>query len=402
MVYQDLSDKNQTTSTKLHNEFEFKVSLLDRFFSFLIDYLLFSPFVSFFLFLFFKEGLRFWKQNPTAPEQASLTLLLGGGFILIFSLMQAASIWFWRATPGQYFLKMKVVFDHGDGLVFWRAFFRQFGFWLSILFLGIPWLALMAHPHQKTFYDRIADCRILSKKRTSDFSGFELEHRYWQSFMATLILFVGFILVAFMMGRFREIENRTESFKQFDKKELFCAELKGVTPASRLELAIAMNLVGQLSDDCLDRESDFVLWTTKRKDLSLAYYAKSLTEDDRENENKYLEQACLEDKKAFGCKISQAFLNADFNKLYEEAKKQKSVLAVTLTYELSEELGYGQETKLEFSKLANFDSNRLVKKYILKEILQRRMQSNRLPASVDDEENDESEEDQAIRIIEDL
>lgn len=398
MVYQDLSDKNQSIS----EEFKYKVSLLDRFFSFLIDYLLLSPFVSFFLFLFFKDALRYWKQNPTAPEQAALTLLLGICYVIFFSLIQALFICIWRATPGQYFLKIKIVFENGEGLIFWRAFCRQIGFWASILFLGIPWMALMAHPQQKTFYDRIADCRVFSRKRIADFIGFEVEHRYWQSFMATLILFVGFILVAFLMGQFREIENRTESFKQQEKKELFCAELKGVNPSSRLELAIAMNLVGQLSDDCLDRESDFVLWTNKKKDLSLAYYAKSLTEEDRDTEKKYLAQACNEDSQALGCKISQAFQDSEFEKLYDDMKSQKSILAATLVYELSTILSHNQDTQWGFSRLAGFDSSKLMKKYILKEILVRKAQVDRIPASIEDIEAKTEMDERALQIIEEL
>ncbi len=398
MVYQDLSDKNQSFS----EEFKFKVSLLDRFFSFLIDYLLFSPFVSFLLFIFFKDEVRYWKQNPSAPEQMALTLLLGSCYILFFSFFQALFIRVWRATPGQYFLKIRIVFEQSEALLFWRAFCRQFGFWVSILCLGIPWLALMAHPQQKTFYDRIADCRVLSKKRTSDFIGFELEHRYWQSFMATLILFVGIIAVAVVAGQFREIENRTDSFKQQDKKEMFCAELKGVSSSARLDLAIAMNLVGQLSDDCLDRESDFVLWSQKKKDLGLAYYAKSLTEENIESENRYLEQACADNADNLGCKIAKAFQTANFETLYDEMKSQKSVLGATLVYELSGLLGHGQDTQWGFAKLAGFDSSKMVKKYILKEILLRKAYSDRIPASVKDVETEAEMDERALQIIEDL
>lgn len=400
MVYQDISDKNQASIP----EFKYKVSLLDRFFSFLIDYLLFSPFVSFILFFFFKDALRYWKQNPTAPEQTALTLLLGVCFVVLFSALQAVFIRIWRATPGQYFLKIKIVFENDEGLLFWRAFSRQLGFWGSVLFLGIPWLALMAHPQQKTFYDRIADCRVFSNKTSTEIIGFEIENRYWQSFMATLILFVSFIAVAFFLGQYREIENRTESFIQQDKKDLFCAELKGINPTSRLELAVAMNLVGQLSDDCLDRESDFVLWKEKKKDLSLAYYAKSLTEEDQDAENRYLQQACLggNNDEGLGCQIAKAFQTAQFQKLYDDLKSEKSVLAATLVYELSALLNHHQDTSLGFAKLADFGSSKLMKKYILTEIVVNKTQSNRMPASNEDAETEEEVQNRALQLIEEL
>lgn len=398
MVYRDVSDKNQSIS----QEFKFQASLMDRFFSFLIDYLLFSPFVSFVLFLFFKDALRYWKMNPAAPEQTALTALFGAGYVILFSALQAAFIWAWKATPGQYFLKIRIVFENGEGLLFWRAFCRQLGFWSSALFLGIPWLALLSHAQQKTFYDRIADCHVCSKKRSPELMGFEVERRYWQSFTATMILFVGFIFVAFFMARYREIENRTESFKQHEQKNLFCAELKGVPQVSRLELAVAMNLVGQLSDECLDKESDFALWKEKKNDLSLAYYAKSLTEEDVDAEKKYLQQACEGDSEVMGCRISQAFQTADFEKLFDYLKSQNSILASTLLYEFSGILEHPDYTASSFAALSKFDTSKLMKKYILTEIIARKWPSTRMPASLEEVEGEEEVQQQAIQLIEDL
>lgn len=395
MVYRDISEQNQSAPF----EYKYKVSLMDRFFSFLIDYLLLSPFVSFFLFLIFKDAIQYWRMNPTAPEQTSLTVLLAFCYVAFFSLIQATFIRVWRATPGQYFLKIRLIFEQSEGLLFWRAFCRQFGFWLSILFLGIPWLALLAHPQQKTFYDRIADCSVLSKKQSSYFLGFETESRYWRSFAATLILFVSMIVIAIVVGQYREVANRTESFKQRDKQNLFCAELKGLSQSSRLQMAIAMNLVGHLSDDCLDRESDFVLWKNKKDELGLAYYAKSLTEPDQEVEKKYLAQACVEQKKSMGCQISEAFLTGDFEKLYGYLKTQNSILANTLFYEFSSILNHPEDTSKGFSQLAYYDSARVMKKYILSEIIMRQSTSQRAPAS---EQSQQDLEKQALMLIEEL
>lgn len=396
MVYRDISSEYNSSE----QSFKYPVTLMDRFFSFVIDYLIFSPFVSFVLFIFFKDAIRYWRLNPAAPEQLALTILLAVSYIALLSALQAGFITFWRSTPGQYFLKIQVHFENGENLIFWRSFCRQVGFWLTILFLGIPWLALMAHPMQKTFYDRIADCRVFSKKRSAQNFGFEIELRYWRSFLATLILFMGLILISVLVSQYRDVMNRTDSFNLKEKKNLFCEELKGISQTSRLQLAVAMNLVGQLSDECLDREADFVLWKEKSDQMGLAYYAKSLTEEQTDLERKYLKQACAESKDNLGCYLAQAFETADFEKLYRQMKVKKDILAKTLVYELGTVLGHNQERNEHFAELADFDSSKIVKKYILTEILMRRNKIGRWPAS--EEQEVDSEQEQALELIQDL
>ncbi len=405
MVYRDISAPESKSSTSVH-PFKYKASLMDRFFSFVIDYLIFSPFISFTLFILFHDAIRYWRINPDAAEQIPITILLGLSYILIFSLYQALFICFWRATPGQYFLKIQIVFDAPQDFIFWRAFCRQCGFWTSILLLGAPWLALLSHPLQKTFYDRMTECRVLSKKNNSIYFTFEAEARFWQSFTATMMIFVGLIFFSLMLIKYNDITQRTESFKIYEKKNFFCSELKGVNQSSRLQLAIAMNLVGQLSDDCLDHEADFVLWKSKTEDLELAYYAKSLTEENSEAETKYLKKACAQPNDNLGCHISKAFQSADFEKLYTFLKVQNSLLARTLTYELGLILKKDDEQESNFSQLAEFDDQRLIKKYLLSEIIaQRKIRANREPASRserNENDNQDKHDEQAYQLIKDL
>ncbi len=397
MVYLDISD-NHFSSDQV---FKYKASLMDRFFAFLIDYLIFSPFISFALFLLFQDAIRYWRQNPTAPEQTAITCLLGLCYVGLFSALQSVFIAVWRATPGQYFLKIQIHFEYNENMIFWRAFCRQFGFWLSLFFFGIPWLALMAHPQQKTFYDRLADARVFSKKQSSQFFGFEIENRFWQSFMATMMIFVGLIFFSVVMIQYRDITDRTQSFKQADQQNHFCSELKGVKSSSRLQLAIAMNLIGQLSDDCLDREADFVLWKQKDSDLGLAYYAKSLTESDSSKEKKYLSEICaLGNEDGMACRLTKAFESADFETLYGYLKKQDSVLATTLTYEFGLILGKDLDRQKNFDKISEFDSTKIMKKYLLTELISATPESNQRKPASEDEQSDR--EDQVLELIKDL
>ncbi len=401
MVFEDLSS-NKKESPHFKNEFKFKVSLLDRFFSFLIDYLILSPFVSFILFLLFQDPLRYWRSTPSAPEQFSLTLLLAISYVFLFSLLQTFFLYRWRATPGQYYLKISLQFENDETFIFWRSLIRQMGFWFSFLLLGLPWLALLSHTKQKTFYDRLGECQVLSKKKETTFSDFENEYKFWQSFLATSMCFVGFLFLAFFYSSYENIEQRTESYRKYAKNKYFCKELNTITETSRLQFALAMNLVGQLSDDCLDKEADFVLWKQKKDDVDLAYFAKSMTEENRETEKKYLKQACQNDLKALGCTLAEAFLKADFNHLYASIKNKKTLLARTLTYELGLILNKDEDQKNNFKKLADFDTHRMMKKYLISEILSQQSPNlSRMPAS-NDKKQSEIDSALALDLLEDL
>jgi uncharacterized RDD family membrane protein YckC len=403
MVYRDISS-SESIQYNRPNEYRFKASLMDRFFSFVIDYLVFSPFVSFALFLLFHDSLIYWKTTPAAAETAALTVILAISYVFLFSLLQAFFIYRWQATPGQYFLKIQIQFENGRSFIFWRAFIRQFGFWCSFLFFGLPWLALLSHNQQKAFYDRIADFQVCSKKQTSAFFSFENENRYWQSLMATLMLFVGFIAISIFWMHYEEVMQRTASFRKLDKANHFCASLKNVSDATRLEYALAMNLVGQVSDKCLDREADFVLWSQKTDEVELAYYAKSITEADSEIEKKYLQKACLKNQESMGCLLATSFQTADFENLYQKMKSSRTVLARTLTYEFGLILNKADEQLENFSNLSEFDTNKAMKKYLISEIMtQPKNESARSPASDEATLIDGSDQvDKALHLLEDL
>ncbi len=387
MVYQDIQNEN-TPSQKQPNLLQ--PPLLDRFFSFLIDYLILSPFVSFFIYLFFKDAISFWRANPDSPEQYALLGIVIFSLIFLFSAMQAAFIYFWKATPGQYYVKIYIIFEGPNHLIFWRALLRQAGFWTTPFFFGIPWIAMLSHPKRQTFYDRLADCQIVSLKSNPEIFSFENESRYWRSLLATLILFVGFLLGSVVWIKYESIVHGIASLKELEKKNYFCSELKDVQVSQRLPLAIAMNIVGQLSNHCLDQEADFVLWKQKESDTSLAYFAKSLTEENKETEAKYLAQACegkeesLEAEASMGCRLANSFLTGEFEEIYASLKKDRSLLADTLKYEFSLILNKDTEAVAHFVKLRKYDTHRLMKKYLLSEMLNEKQSGDgRQPASAD-------------------
>lgn len=385
MVFQDISAHPATVSAV--NQLN-AVSLMDRFFAFILDYLVLSPFVSFSLFLAFKEELYFTKSHSYAAETIPLLVSLAAVYLILFCLLQAGFIYFYKATPGQYFLKIRIHFEEPHDFIFWRAFLRQISFWGSFLFFGVPLLSLLTHSRQLTFYDRLAAVKVYSLKRHPTWMAFENEQHYWKSLTATLMIFLTGMFAIFFWNKYQRLVEKSLTFHQLEKKQFFCSELEGVSFEDRLQTAIALNLVNRLSDSCLDKEADFLLWRSEAQDKSLAYFAKSLTESSLENEKKYLILACsgqkqsgLVDDQSFqiGCQIAQSFLTADFSKLYQHLKKGRTFsshqfLTAVLKYELGIELGDQANLEAHLADLLQFTSHKAIKKYYLSENIKNRIQ----------------------------
>lgn len=378
MVYSDISDVHSSPPKPNDGPFLFKASVIDRFFSFLLDYLIFAPVVGFFLITFFQDEVAIWKSGQTRAENMPILLLLSATYIFTFSFLQSFFIYFWGGTPGQYFLKLKVKVDTQPGLIFLRILLRQIGFWFSAFALGLPWLAILSHPTQRTFYDRISETGVFSLKQNQKFFSFEVETKYWRSLFATLVIFLFVIFAGYGWQQHNQIKLGAYTFNKTNKKDLLCAQLKPVEIKDRLQTAVALNLVGQLSDDCVDKEAEYVLWTVHDDEMqSLAYYAKSLTESDYADEKRYLQQACqFKNKNFFGCRISSAFLNKGLAGFYADLKgdkSQKDLLEAVLQYELGVVLNKGPEEDDNFKILKKFDKQKIVKKYLLSELLDRRL-----------------------------
>lgn len=399
MVFYDISQSSESPSAKKSIVNASAAHIMDRFFSFIIDYFVISPFVLFLLYISFNKGFAFWKANPNAPENDAFLLILGVAYVFYFSFVQSLFIYFWKATPGQFFLKIQTEFSESESLLFLRALLRQLSFWLSFVFLGVPLLGMLTNKARRTFYDRLSDASIVTRKSEKIFFDFEIEFKYWQSLLATLVLFFSFLIFALVWKAYGKVLSHEASFAALDEQKFFCAELKNVKIEERLQMAIGLNLGGQLSDACLDKEADFILWrqrgSEKSASSSLAYYAKSLAvDDDLDKEQKYLMQACegqdvtQYDNLNLGCKIAYSFSTDQTEKLYQNLD-EKIFLTDALKYELGLALGKDADTPSNFAQLSQYNNLKNVKKYQLTEMLtQPELQnSQRQPASVSDDDS---------------
>lgn len=397
MVFDNFSADNTSSQKKVdHLNLENKASVLDRLFSFLLDYLILSPVVNFLILVFFKVEISVWKEYSYSAELQPTFVLLAFAYIFFFSLLQSLFAYYWLATPGQYFLKLKLQDEKPEGMRFLRLLLRQICFWISVALLGFPWLSVLAHAKQKTFYDRLSEFRVVSLKQNQKYLSFEFETKYWQALVATFMVFISILFLAYGWQQHQNIKSASYTFEKMKKQNYFCNDLKSIQLKDRLQTVIALNLVGQITDECVDREADYVLWKSRdHEQRSLAYYAKSLTEKEFKNEERYLLQACDGDKtKYLGCKLADAFLKDDMKSLYKtlaSAEFEKNLMISTLRYELGSVLEKHQDLSKNFQALKKYDTHLAVKRYLLSEILNSKFEKSsqeRRPASAaPDEKN---------------
>lgn len=403
MVYQDISNENsQTTSTANHEKKS--ASFFQRLLAVIIDYFIFTPVVSFLIVVFFSSGLRLYKQFPNSPEADYILLQCGFFFVFLFTFFQALFICYAKATPGQLFTKTYVEFQNPDFSLLLQSWLRQIGFFISIALLGVPFIAIFYHQKRQAFYERLTESRVLTL--TDAFSvpmvfG-DKERRYLGAGVATFFLFTLALGMLSLKNSYNQSVNAATTYENIrqvvqDKLQK-CQELKDIKQQNRLNVAIALNMVGVLSDQCLDSEADFVLWHTFAKNNeeldpsynhSMAYLAKFMTAATSEDEDRYSKAACASSQDR-GCELASAFQTKSYNEfLAYLATQKKDFLNDTLKYEIS--LLAQKPTEKLFKDLEVYSSHKFVSKYLALEELDQLMAqfksqtqpSGRQPAQVE-------------------
>jgi hypothetical protein len=394
MVYPDISTQYfEKNKNDLHQE----ASFLQRMLSVLLDYFILSPIVSFIVVSFFSDGVRLYKQFPQSTESQLILFQMGLGFIFFTTLIQAVFMTVVAATPGQIFTKLYVRFDT-DVLqdsswvqLFFLSWIRQLGFVVSLFCLGLPWISILYHKKRRAFYERMTESSVLTTVNhpQSLLRWGESERKYVAVFVNTFLLFSTSLLVLGFGQIYHKTLTSNLTYDKLNKEDRFCKELDGVKQENRLSVATALNLVGVLSDRCLDLEADFILWRNfsdqAQSDLKAsAYFAKYLTAENDQDEQSYLSKTCQQDSDSKACVYAQGFLNDDVQDFYTTVSKFDSdIFNDALKYELT--LMLGQNPKNELDQLEKYSTHKLVNKFIIQENLKSlKPESGRFPASVDD------------------
>jgi uncharacterized RDD family membrane protein YckC len=398
MVFPDLNQSN-------FSQTQHKPLAPIRILSVIIDYFIFAPVISFLMLVLFHNGVDVYRTFPKSSEAQSVFGYLVLGFVITATFFQALFIAFSGATPGQYFLKLRVEFSNKNYPIFLQAWARQFGFVVSFCFLGIPFLKALADENGQCFYEKMTESRVISKWPIDSHSYFyktiEIDRKFWSASLATLSSFIIALGLVMFWKNYQYVLTSPETYAKFKSMKRSCSEFVHLDSTDRLRYSIAMNLVGTLSDACLDQEADFVLWRNFTDDRALAYFAKFVSAQNERLEGKYLKQACAEDQKSEGCYWATTFKKNSFTEIKNNADMASTFLGKVLIYEFVKSDSSG------FEDLKEYTEYKSVKKYLLLESLKSKnfgQPQLRIPASTDEKKSQKSllTEDEMVELVGEL
>lgn len=297
MVFPDLS----APQLKAHQVVDYKrppiASVADRFLALILDFFIFSPVISLLIAGLVRQTKTFFLINPTSQEGAIAAGLVGVMAVFLTMLLQAVFLYFWQATAGQVFLQLKVIAypHHQERLTFNQCLIRSFMWCAGFLLLGLPYLEIVSHPLRRAFHERASDTLVITLKRNPDDGPLPLESRFISSWLRMSFLFIilfgslGFIKTyhALIGGSYRESASDSS---------LLCKEITepALTGVKRLDAALSLFLLNEISAECLEKEANASLWGDPVNPQGLAYLAKFLIVDSAVEQKKYFAKVCAE------------------------------------------------------------------------------------------------------------
>lgn len=387
MVIPDLSAPQTIVSTVIKKNVPI-APVADRVFAMVLDFLILSPVISLFIAGLMRQMKTLFLIDAHSQEGVvAMTLLIAAVFFLTV-LIQTVFLFFFQATPGQFFLQMRVIsFPHGQTRLSLNQCLVRSTLWCSgFMVLAIPYLEILSHPLRRAFHERASDTMVVTLKREFDDGPYPLESRFIAAWMRMSFLF----LILFGVLTFFKTYHSLQAglYKSKDQTEdVVCKETKAlqVTGASRVDAAIALFLMDQISAECLQKESDVVLWQMNDETPEWAYLAKYLITNGKEQDS-YLQQLCSKED-SLGCMLARHLDENDdgFGLNFE------STTSWTVQYLISEEKFIQQEYEeslkviSELRKEPMFKQG-LEKKYVraiwaLNERQKELFESGRAPAS---------------------
>ncbi|MGE5086933.1 MAG: RDD family protein [Bacillota bacterium] len=360
----------------------------DRFLALILDFLIFSPIVSFLLAGLIRQAKTFFMVSLHSQEGLVAAGLIFSAGITIVVLLQSVFLYFWQATPGQFFMQMRVVSypTLRDRLTYAQCVIRALGFCASFLLLALPFLEVLSHPLRRAFHERASDTVVMTLKQVPDEGPVPLEQRFISSWLQLSYLFIAlFALVGFLktyhslaIGEYREATPEAVA----SCKELKGFELQGV---DRLDAALSLFVLNEITAECLNKEAEASLWNDPVNSQEMAYLAKYLLAEGDER-TEYFKKAC-EAPTSSSCALAEYLENQDEQRLNQASQKLliTQVLAVEDRYARHDITGSLEEIQ----KLQQVEPLRraMDKKYVRSIwALQQEKNANkgsRVPASVD-------------------
>lgn len=282
-------------------------SVADRFLALVLDFLIFSPVISLLVAGLIRQTKTFFLLNPVSLEGGIAVGLIVVMVVFFTMLLQTVFLYYWQATAGQAFLRLKVVsYPEARGrLSLNQCFTRSFMWCAGFVLMGIPYLEVLSHPLRRAFHERSSDTLVVTLKKNFDEGPLPLESRFISSWLRMSFLFMLFFGTMTFIKTYHSLvrgDYREHSIEQSS----FCKEIDepGLVGIERLDAALSLFLLNSISPECLDKEADASLWGDPVNAQGMAYLAKYLLGDSSTMQEKYFSKVCHNSKSSV-CAIAR-------------------------------------------------------------------------------------------------
>ncbi len=317
--------------------------VLDRFLATGFDMVLFAPVISLMLSPLFRKLEIISLSSPTSTEFTVLAVLAVVYVCILTVLLQTLFLVWKKATPGQWFFKIRVVdFENPQNpLSLTQTMLRSTLWVLEFFILLLPFLEVFSHHQRRPMHDRAAGTIVITKKEIGEAAPHPFEADLVRKMLALSFLVIFFWSLAgvsyfykmAMRGEFKRSELIADNFLCPQVSDSLSSE-DNQSDAVRLDKAVALYLAGEVTDDCVQSEADFALWSSSEEGSSWAYFAKGVIKKyDKELALPYFDKACEAGESIVACELAKLqmtslslpdaqIINADY--FTEEMKKTET------------------------------------------------------------------------------
>ena len=287
MVIEDISNKrNKKSESHVPPH-------IDRLFATVIDLLILTPLIGLFTSGIVSD-LKLQSLNAQSGSNGSLIFQYLFVSFSLFVLYETLFNYFLRASPGHYFLYLRLVSDEGKDLSFLSLFFRSLFKFLSFVFIFIPFVEILLRPDRRTYYDRISFTRMITLKKINQNDDLSIYFKVWLSQWVRVFLLAGFTLVGLGFFFLTSIENQQPSEKH-----------SVMTCSKKLE----EYLIDYFQDKRNIKDKECILRITnhqfdKENETGLTYFARYALAENKNLRTDYLKKFCDIQKENVLCQES--------------------------------------------------------------------------------------------------
>lgn len=291
MLFPDLSaPQGSVEQARRHKPVAF---VGDRFIALVLDFLIFSPVVSFFVASLLRQSKTLFLFDTQSTE-AYLTILFMFGFAAVLvTFLQSVFLFFWQATPGQLFMQLRV-YSYPVArtrMTYPQCLVRASLWTLSCLSFGLPFMEILSHPLRRALHERASDTLVVTLKSQGDTGPLPIEEKFISSWMRACFIFAAFFVTVLVLREYQALQ--IGQYKTPVDSKMYCKELKNdeLTGTARLDAAISLFLLESISSECVRKEAEASLWSDPVQAQSLAYLAMYVVSDTT-TQKEYLAKLC--------------------------------------------------------------------------------------------------------------